>query len=56
MGYEMYRGISMYTPSMCNSVTNAKGKKRKQKAKKSNAVIDVDEEEKEMQLFLGKIN
>lgn len=53
MGYEMFRMIAMYTPSLCNSVTNAKGKKR-QKAKKSAAVIDIEEEEKEMQLFLSK--
>ncbi len=50
----MYRGISMYTPSLCNSVTNAKGKRKKQKAKKSTTVIDIEEEEKEMKLFMGK--
>ena len=53
MGYEMFRMIAMYTPSLCNSVTNTKGKRKKQ-AKKSAAVIDIDEEEKEMKLLLGK--
>ena len=52
MGYEMFRIISLYKASLCNSVTNAKGKKKK-KAKASATVIDIEEEEKEMELMLG---
>ena len=55
MGYEMFRMISLYKASLCNSVTNAKGKKKK-KAKTTATVIDIDEEEKEMQLMLGKLH
>ena len=54
IGYEMFRMISMYTASLCNSVTNVKGKRRKLKAKKLPAVIDIEEEEREMQLILGE--
>eukprot|EP00794_Sanderia_malayensis_P006071 gene6071-6773_t len=53
LGYEMFRNISVYTPSLCHSVTSAKGKKKKEKAKKSATVIDIEEEEKEMQLLMG---
>ena len=55
MGYEMFRMISLYKASLCNSVTNAKGKKRK-KAKTNATFIDIDEEEKEMKLMLGMLN
>ena len=55
MGYEMFRMISLYRASLCNSVTNAKGKKKK-RAKTSATFIDIDEEEKEMKLMLGLFN
>jgi hypothetical protein len=51
MGYEMYRILAMYTPSLVN---NAKltGSKRK-KNNNTTEVIDLDEEEKNMDLLLG---
>lgn len=54
MGYEMYRMIALYKASLCNSVTNSKGKKKK-KARSFASVIDIDEEEKEMKRMLGKL-
>ncbi|CAB4033582.1 helicase ARIP4-like isoform X1, partial [Paramuricea clavata] len=51
MGYEMYRILAMYTPSLVN---NAKltGSKRKRTNPNTTEVIDLDEEEKNMDLLL----
>ena len=53
MGYEMYRILAMYKPSMVN---NAKltGSKRK-RTTNTTEVIDLDEEEKNMDLLLGNV-
>ena len=52
MGYEMYRILAMYSPSLAN---NAKltSNKRKKPSSTSTEVIDLDEEEKNMDLLLG---
>ena len=52
MGYEMYRILAMYTPSLVNN-TKLTGSKRK-KNTNTTEVIDLDEEQKNMDLLLGK--
>ena len=52
MGYEMYRILAMYMPSLVNN-TKLTGSKRK-KNTNTTEVIDLDEEEKNMDLLLGK--
>lgn len=53
MGYEMYRILAMYTPSLVNN-TKLTGSKRKKPNTNTTEVIDLDEEEKNMDLLLGK--
>ena len=50
MGYEMYRILAMYTPSLVNNV-KLTGSKRK-RTSNTTEVIDLDEEEKNMDLLL----
>ncbi|XP_028407946.1 helicase ARIP4-like isoform X2 [Dendronephthya gigantea] len=51
MGYEMYRILAMYTPSLVNN-TKLTGSKRKRTNTNTTEVIDLDEEEKNMDLLL----
>ena len=53
MGYEMYRILAMYTPSLVNN-TKLTGSKRRKNNSNTTEVIDLDEEEKNMDLLLGK--
>ena len=53
MGYEMYRILAMYTPSLVNN-SKLTGSKRKRTNPNTTEVIDLDEEEKNMDLLLGK--
>ena len=55
MGYEMYRILAMYTPSLVNN-TKLTGSKRRRNNPNTTEVIDLDEEEKNMDLLLGKKN
>lgn len=50
MGYEMYRILAMYTPSMVNNTKLTASKRRKTNVTE---VIDLEEEERNMDLLLG---
>ena len=53
MGYEMYRILALYTPSLVNNTKLTATKRKKPTNPSTKEVIDLDEEEKNMDLLLG---